>query len=1467
MVELQSIYKHLLDLGKRNRLLNFKDSGFRSINILNKNIDKLFDNIISFKELSILPLDSILKKYHDSLDSLENDNEYSSLKVYDIASVSLKDNELICYKEGQPLNKVLKRLYQEYKFSIDEKGINSLYIAFGFITYIDLKVEYKAPLLLIPIDFYKKNEIYKIKAKEEEAILNPTLEYYYKQIKNREIPKYNNEESINSYFEKIKSFLNSEETFINSSALGLFFFQKMNMYMDLKQNNDIVLANKNIRRLLGDDVKLDSYPLLPHYPVVDFDSSQLEAIDLALTGTSFCLEGPPGSGKSQTITNIIASLIGNGKKVLFVSEKQAALNVVYENLKKAGLNEFALELHSNKANKKDFINEVYKTAILPKYNVQIETLSILDKHEIISNEIRDYYNALHNKYINNKYSIYDLYNQYLKIDLKPIDIRINFEDYPISKIDEICEELDTYSREVLLFKTNDYKSIPLYGLINLNHDYIEYNISKDINDSLFYLEKIKDIIKSIDFIRINNHTINSVNSFYWAMDYCHLLTKLSKTPACYFNKGQRNDLFILLNEYQNINNNLKNNNIISLYDSLVFDLDLKNIYIALNENKNSLFKSFNKDYKQSLKKIMAYRREYNKENIINEVRELINIKDAYNKKSNLYNKISEYIPNMTDNDIEDSIEDIKELNLKNEYKLLRNYNDIKNNILDAVISYKRYNNEYFSLERLSHYFNPEVIDLMHSEISIVEIKLKTILEYKEQINNYLYLGEAIEKIKKLKLNDFIDKYSDLNLDLNKLSIQFKKNYLHSFLLHELDESPTLYHFREKSFKDKIEEYKILDKKLEDINISTIISKNSMKRPDDVVMSGSSFKVLAKEYNKTKRQKPIRLLLDEIFDFILDIKPVFLMSPLSVSTYLENKNDLFDCVIFDEASQIFIHDSLGAIYRSKQCIIIGDSKQMPPSNFFNASDSSDEDDDEYNEDTNDSILSYASLNFISHSLKWHYRSRSEELIAFSNNEFYNNSLITIPSASIHKKGLGIDYVYINDGVYDLKTRTNRKEAEYIANLIIDHYRNSELSLGVVAFSNVQRELISDVLDEMLKKNNDVKRIIENITNEPLFIKNLETVQGDERDRIIFSICYGHNEYNKFYQRFGPLNALGGEKRLNVAITRAKYNITVVSSIHSFELTNSNSLGANSLKKYLQFAENASKMNSSAPSLNGVVLSVKSFLENKGYIVDTNYGSSSFKIDLAVKLPNNENYSLAIMIDKNNPSLISDEARLKEGLLERAGFKYYKLYTPAWVNERKLIEEELIELLSNGISNNNIVSHESYLEESEEDFSNRFNKYNEISILEGKDILNSNSLDYLIYKIVEREEPITKDYLYRKIAYILDKTRVSNVIKNMVNPLLKDIYCENNILFLTKKESNLRISSDRGIDEIPLSELMDGIYKIIKENQGITITGCYKILLNILEFKRLTENTKKILDDAVVMLKLDGKIIERDSKLYS
>ena len=358
MSDFKKIANHLLDLGKRNRLLNFKDSGMRSINILNKEIKDIYRNIIDSKEYNILLIDSILERHKNDL-VLEGEQydvlSYPASRVYDIITPILKSKQLLCYKKGTQQAKVLKALYKEYNFSLNEKGINSLYMAFGFINYIEDNTNFKAPLLLIPLKYAKTSTTYTVKEAEDEVILNPTLEYYFKQQFGIQIPNIESQDQeLLDYFEIVKKALPENMFIIEEASIGIFSFQKMNMYNDLVGNEEKVLKNNNIRALMGEFVaEGETYPKAMPYPVVNCDSSQLEAIKLAVNGQSFVLQGPPGSGKSQTITNIIASLVANERKVLFVSEKLAALQVVYENLKKAGISEFAIELRSSKANKKE----------------------------------------------------------------------------------------------------------------------------------------------------------------------------------------------------------------------------------------------------------------------------------------------------------------------------------------------------------------------------------------------------------------------------------------------------------------------------------------------------------------------------------------------------------------------------------------------------------------------------------------------------------------------------------------------------------------------------------------------------------------------------------------------------------------------------------------------------------------------------------------------------------------------------------------------------------------------------------------------------------------------------------------------------------------------------------------------------------------------------------------------------------
>ena len=617
------------------------------------------------------------------------------------------------------------------------------------------------------------------------------------------------------------------------------------------------------------------------------------------------------------------------------------------------------------------------------------------------------------------------------------------------------------------------------------------------------------------------------------------------------------------------------------------------------------------------------------------------------------------------------------------------------------------------------------------------------------------------------------------------------------------------------------------------------------------------------------------MLEEIFDLILDIKPVFLMSPLSVSTYLNSKLNLFDTVIFDEASQVFSWDALGAIYRAKQCIIIGDSKQMPPSNFFTTMT---EEEDGYENDL-ESILDKGSSVFPTKRLNWHYRSRSEELIAFSNQNFYDARLITIPQAKPHTQGFGVDFHYVG-GTYEVKTRINRKEAEYIVELVFDHVRTKpEQSLGVVAFSTAQADLISDLIEERLESKPDVRFFFDDEKKEPFFVKNLESVQGDERDVILFSICYGYTAEHKFYQRFGPLNALGGERRLNVAITRAKTNICLVSSIRSSDirLEQTESIGVMMLKKYLEYAETIStpKMLSNETT-DGVIAAISSFLKKAGFIVQTKVGYSSFKIDIAVWDKQTGAYRVAIMLD--GPSFqignCNDANALQERLLTRLGWDFLRVFSTQWVCQQKLEQEHILHFVHNSlsgklVSNTTKEQTESYLVEIEDQFDSSFESYPYVSDEELKKLYHTKKPKEVIRYVISKEEPIHIDYLLKRICFIYGRTKVTGLVKDLFENDIQDFNLFRSDDFLSTHPIvpiGLRIPSDRTIEYIHPEELKDAIYKVVKKSNGISKEGCYKKVIGLIGYNRMTERSIQILDQMLVYLKLEGKLIEKEDCLY-
>jgi hypothetical protein len=407
-----------------------------------------------------------------------------------------------------------------------------------------------------------------------------------------------------------------------------------------------------------------------------------------------------------------------------------------------------------------------------------------------------------------------------------------------------------------------------------------------------------------------------------------------------------------------------------------------------------------------------------------------------------------------------------------------------------------------------------------------------------------------------------------------------------------------------------------------------------------------------------------------------------MSPLSVSTFLDPSKVSFDLVIFDEASQVRPEDAIGPIMRARQVIVVGDSKQLPPTDFFREVNDEDEDVPDL-----ESILDECSSSMPQRMLLWHYRSRQESLIAFSNRRFYSGRLVTFPSAAVDREGLGVSFVQVPDGRYDrARTRKNLREAEVVARLAIEHLTaHPNESLGVVAFSEAQQMAIIEELERCVTKRPVLAPLLSEEGEDGFFVKNLENVQGDERDVMIFSVGYGRDENGRMSQNFGPLNKAGGERRLNVAITRARKHVKLVASMLPEDIESS-APGAVALKEYLTYARapdhEMAKDEGAEPSV--LEAEVKTWLEARGLAVEEQVGRSMAGGDLAIADRNRPgNYVLGILTDGRSydrAGSARDRERLRIEVLTGLGWNIHRLWSQEWVRDRDREGERILTALN-------------------------------------------------------------------------------------------------------------------------------------------------------------------------------------------
>jgi hypothetical protein len=577
--------------------------------------------------------------------------------------------------------------------------------------------------------------------------------------------------------------------------------------------------------------------------------------------------------------------------------------------------------------------------------------------------------------------------------------------------------------------------------------------------------------------------------------------------------------------------------------------------------------------------------------------------------------------------------------------------------------------------------------LQKLSLDSLQDRIKWLLEHIDDLQVWVDFKETKQLFFLRGLAEFFNRLVHNPPPASQLVDIFRKAVYQEWLNSQFEEDPHLGKFRREKHEQLIAEFVKLDQELIRLSSNRVINAANNRKPQDILIQAtdSETTTLLKEAMKKRRLMPIRNLLQRIPNLLFRLKPCLLMSPMSVSQFLPPELMKFDVILFDEASQIVPEDAIGTIYRGKTIVVAGDNKQLPPTSFFQKSLLEDFDWDEISEEdveVFDSILDeFVGVGLPVKTLRWHYRSKHEELIAFSNTRFYDGSLVTFPSAIARDEAFGVKMIHVPDGVYDRGGRRNNlKEAEVVSDLVFEHFQKyPDKTLGVVTFSITQMDAVEEAIEHRRRKKPEYEHFFKEDRLEGFFVKNLENVQGDERDVIILSLGYGYDRQGHITMNFGPVNKAGGERRLNVVVTRARERTVLVTSIKAsdIDIESTKAEGTLTLRGYLEYAEKGPKMLKPTylkPAEFGSPIKedVANVIQRFGYTVVSNIGCSDCPIDMGVVDPNNSGgYLLGIEFDGTtyqNSSSTRDRDRLRAQVLKQLGWQIHYLWSPTWMTRR-------------------------------------------------------------------------------------------------------------------------------------------------------------------------------------------------------
>ncbi|MCR4929093.1 MAG: DUF4011 domain-containing protein [Lachnospiraceae bacterium] len=1310
----QTQWEHkLLDLGIRNPLINISKN---AIPLLAGALGELEDAFSENKEYKIcsIPEEWTIRGV-DAINVPET--RYQLGEYVDLIKEEVKSKRLHTIIKEDKLDKEITRVYRATKDSMAESGANTLYLVLGELRWTEGKTAsskfYYAPIVLIPIEIIRKsaNEGYVIKGTDEETQINVTLIEFLKQKFDldvsalaHDIPKDEHGVDIDKIFDYFTHAVSNKTNWmvLKNAYIGNFSFSQFVMWNDIHSHPEMLRRNKVVEALLDGEVEWNTYvPSLeqkdvPYLPV-SVDDSQLRAVNMAVNDVSFVLHGPPGAGKSQTITAMIANALTRGKTVLFVAEKPAALEVVENRLKQIGIDDFCVRIHSNKIKKSEVLDQFKR--VKENYQVLGMKTNYDDKMtEILAlrDELNEYGITLHKK---RKFglSVRELIDEYET--LPEVREKLHFENEyvesvtnkDIEKASLLLEHLVVAGKVLGHPRESVFKEVGQTEYSMLLREKIEdsaYAYKKEIDK----LEEVASAFANTACESIPKNKLEWITLFGFA----DAILKAQELPEYLLKPNVLEESEAILKHFVEVKDQYKN-------CEMNFFKNFKESILSVDLN------SYATKYQEASKKI------FGKEKAIDAVsKELVThtnftpkqdqlpmmAKDIENYKEKLaaYEEAKNSIPEFWKSFATDSIVKEEVESKIAEYKL-------------QLSSFEAYSGKIATLKTANVYDNTiplakslleEKENFKAKEDALMELLIMNApdraddwLQGKKDIADRIdsNSGELRDWItfqgcRKECIDANLEEVCDLyikGLDHELVVPLYLKSIYKALLWMVLEDKAVLNKFNGNMFNEKIREYAQKEEELIELTKKEMIYKLSHNIPTGYENSTmlTELKTLNKAITSGGRGMSIRELFDKVPHVIRKMCPCFLMSPLSVAQFISADSDLFDIVIFDEASQIRTCEAVGTLSRGKNAIIVGDPNQMPPTSFF-MSDTYDEENVEI-EDLDSILDDCLTLGMPETHLQWHYRSRHESLIAFSNQQYYENNMLTFPSVSDREKRVKL--VTVNGVFKTGKERTNDEEAKAIVNEVLRRYNNENLrkySIGIVTFNEPQRKLIETLLNEEAKKDSEIDKWI-NESKEPLIVRNLENVQGDERDIILFSVTYGLDDERRWRQDFGPLNREGGWRRLNVAVSRAKYEMIVFSSITPDMIGDTTSRGVQGIKDFLIFAGQGRLVGSSYEDDSkpkGIAKEICDILEKEGYSVQRNVGHSNFKIDIAVVNPFDENeYLLGIMLDADTYKASLNNAKDREisqmAILKDLGWSLTRIWTMDWWDNK---DQEIKNLLA-------------------------------------------------------------------------------------------------------------------------------------------------------------------------------------------